>query len=146
MQIAYSQEQQAFKDKISAYMDELMTPELVEELSQEEYLEGGGPLFKKAMQKMGTDGWISHSWPTELGGGGATAIEQFIFTEAIMTSGFPYPFLTVDTIGPMLAQSFRSLPQIVTKVNAMLNLTSSRVGKQFAEVTQSLDQMAVHLR
>jgi len=105
MQIAYSPEQQAFKEKINTYMAELMTPELVEELSQEEYLEGGGPLFKKAMQKMGEDGWISHSWPTELGGGGATAIEQFIFTEAIMTSGFPYPFLTVDTIGPMLAQN-----------------------------------------
>ncbi len=105
MNISYTAEQQALKDKISAYMKTIVTDDLLAEMRDNNLLEGGGPIFKERMLKMGKDGWLGLGWPVELGGQGIGPIEQHIFTEELMSSGFPYPFLTVDTVGPMLAQN-----------------------------------------
>jgi alkylation response protein AidB-like acyl-CoA dehydrogenase len=31
-------------------------------------------------------------------------MEQYIFTEEVLASGFPYPFLTTDAVGPVLSE------------------------------------------
>ena len=104
MKISYTAEQQALKEKVSAYMLEIMTPDLLEEKKHPQYFEGGGPVFKEKMLKMGREGWLGLGWPEALGGKAIGPLEQHIFTEEVMAAGFAYPFLTVDTIGPMLAQ------------------------------------------
>ena len=104
MFIQFTKEQQQLQKKISKYLEKLMTPALRNELDKAGATEGGGPEFRKALRQMGTDGWISIGWPKELGGGGATPIEQYIFTEEISRLNFPYPFLTTDSIGPILAK------------------------------------------
>jgi alkylation response protein AidB-like acyl-CoA dehydrogenase len=83
-----------------------------------EFAEGGGPVYRAAMKKMGADGWLGLGWPKALGGAGIGPVEQHIFAETIMTSGFAYPFLTVDTIGPMLAQHANGFVQetVVKKI------------------------------
>jgi alkylation response protein AidB-like acyl-CoA dehydrogenase len=53
---------------------------------------------------MGADGWIGVGWPEELGGKGLSPIEQFIFIEEIMRAGYPFPFLTTESVGPQLAE------------------------------------------
>jgi 3-oxocholest-4-en-26-oyl-CoA dehydrogenase alpha subunit len=105
MKIAYTPEQQALKEKVARYMQEILTPDLLEEKKDPAFFEGGGPVFKEKMLKMGRDGWLGLGWPVELGGQGIGPVEQHIFTEEVMAAGFPYPFLTVDTVGPMLAQN-----------------------------------------
>ncbi|MFT4520676.1 MAG: alkylation response protein AidB-like acyl-CoA dehydrogenase [Halioglobus sp.] len=102
MDIALTQEQFSLRDNIRSYMAKLMTPELVEELSGEQR-EGGGPQHRKALQQMGSDGWIVRSWPKEYGGQDAGPIEQYIFCDEVIRAGFPYPFLTTDGVGPVLA-------------------------------------------
>lgn len=104
MKICYTPEQQALKEKIRAYMKEIATDALHNEKKDPNLFEGGGPVFREKMLKMGRDGWLGLSWPKELGGQAIGPVEQHIFTEEVMSTGFPYPFLTVDTIGPMLAQ------------------------------------------
>jgi alkylation response protein AidB-like acyl-CoA dehydrogenase len=52
---------------------------------------------------MGNDGWIGLSWPKSLGGKEFSPIEQYIFVEEIMRTGFPFPFLTTESVGPMIA-------------------------------------------
>ncbi len=104
MKIAFNSEQLALRDKIRGYLAELMTPKLRTELDESGAGEGGGPEFRKALQQMGTDGWIGMGWPEELGGDGMTPLEQYIFTEEVMRLRFPYPFLTTDGIGPVLAE------------------------------------------
>jgi 3-oxocholest-4-en-26-oyl-CoA dehydrogenase alpha subunit len=104
MKISYTQEQQALQEKILAYMKEIATNELHEEKKDPNLAEGGGPVFREKMHKMGRDGWLGLAWPKELGGQAIGPVEQYIFTEAVMSTSFPYPFLTIDTIGPMLAQ------------------------------------------
>ena len=78
--------------------------ELLSEMSDPRFFEGGGPEFKKALKIMGQDGWIGLSWPKEFGGKEFTPIEQYIFVEEIMRTGFPFPFLTTESVGPMIAQ------------------------------------------
>lgn len=104
MRIEFTPEQKALKEKIRAYLDAMFTPELRAELAKAGATEGGGPEFRKAMRKLGEDGYISMSWPKELGGQEASAVDQYIFTEEIIRTGFPYPFLTTEACGPVMAQ------------------------------------------
>lgn len=103
MKIEFTPEQEALRKELRAYFDELMTPDLRAELLLT-IGEGGGPLFWKAMDKMGKDGWVGVGWPKALGGKGLTEMEQFIFVEEVMRAGFPFPFLTTESVGPILAE------------------------------------------
>ncbi len=104
MQIEFSAEQKALQQEIKRYLQQLFTPELTAELAAAGAEEGGGPEFRKALRQLGADGYISMSWPKELGGKEASAIDQYIFTEEIIRTGFPYPFLTTEACGPVMAE------------------------------------------
>jgi alkylation response protein AidB-like acyl-CoA dehydrogenase len=103
MKVEFTPDQSALRDELRAYFGELMTPELSAECARD-MGEGGGPLWKAALEKMGADGWIGLGWPEELGGKGMSPIEQFIFIEEIMRAGYPFPFLTTESVGPQLAE------------------------------------------
>ncbi len=99
MYLDFTPEQQALRREIRGYMRALMTPELRAEV---EASEGGGPLYRQALRKMGADGWLGIGWPREYGGQGRSAIEQFIFSDEVQRAGFPLPFLTVNSVGPTI--------------------------------------------
>ncbi|MBJ22247.1 MAG: acyl-CoA dehydrogenase [bacterium] len=100
MELDFTPEQEDFRGELREYFKNMMTDELVEELSSDG--EGGGPEFRKAMMQMGQDGLLGVGWPKEHGGQGRTPIEQFIFADEVQTAGFPLPFLTLNTVGPTL--------------------------------------------
>ena len=50
------------------------------------------------------DGWLGIGWPTEYGGQGRSAIEQYIFFDESMRAGAPVPMLTINTVGPTIMQ------------------------------------------
>ncbi len=100
VRIAYTPEQEALRDELRAYFEKLVTPALLQEI--ESSGEGGGPLYREALQKMGSDGWLGIGWPKEYGGQGRTPIEQYIFSNEVQRVGFPLPFLTLGTVGPTL--------------------------------------------
>ena len=102
MEIALTDGQRAFRDELRAYLGRLMTPELEAELAAGG--EGGGPEFRKAMKQMGADGLLGVSWPKRYGGQERTAVEQFIFADEVQAVGFPLPFLTLNTVGPMIRE------------------------------------------
>ena len=104
MKIELTKNQQKLKDELKEYFSALLNKELLSEMSDPQFFEGGGPEFKKALKIMGQDGWIGLSWPKEFGGQEFTPIEQYIFVEEIMRTGFPFPFLTTESVGPMIAQ------------------------------------------
>lgn len=103
MKLQFTAAQLELRNTLRAYFRELMTPELVAECERD-MGEGGGPLWREALRKMGRDGWIGLGWPTELGGRGLTPLEQFIFVEEVMRAGYPFPFLTTESVGPILAE------------------------------------------
>lgn len=103
MNVQFTAAQLALRDELRAYFRDLMTPALVAECERD-MGEGGGPLWREALAKMGRDGWIGLGWPVELGGRGLTPLEQFIFVEEVMRAGYPFPFLTTESVGPILAE------------------------------------------
>jgi 3-oxocholest-4-en-26-oyl-CoA dehydrogenase alpha subunit len=117
MELDFTPEQRAFRDELRTYLAGMMTDALTRELS--DTLEGGGPEFHAAMKRLGADGLLGISWPKKYGGQERSAIEQFIFADEIQGVGFPLPFLTLNTIGPMLrkhgteAQREYFLPKIL---------------------------------
>ena len=100
MELDFTPEQRTFRDELRTYLAGMMTDALTRELSDK--LEGGGPEFRAAMKRMGVDGLLGLSWPKKYGGQERSAIEQFIFADEVQGVGFPLPFLTLNTIGPML--------------------------------------------
>jgi 3-oxocholest-4-en-26-oyl-CoA dehydrogenase alpha subunit len=116
MYIDYTDAERALVHELRAYFADLVTGEVRDEVSG---TEGGGPLYTKALRRMGADGWLGIGWPKEFGGQGRSAIEQFIFFDEVQRAGFPIPFLTLCTVGPTLMkygtdeQKARLLPAIL---------------------------------
>jgi alkylation response protein AidB-like acyl-CoA dehydrogenase len=103
MNIELTPEQKALQQEVREYMKTVMTPELLEEMKNDELKEGGGPEFRKQYARMGADGWIGLSWSKELGGKEMSHVEQYIFTDEVVRSGFAYPFLTTEAVTPVIA-------------------------------------------
>ncbi|KQZ75567.1 acyl-CoA dehydrogenase family protein [Nocardioides sp. Root151] len=64
----------------------------------------GGDRFREVVKMLGRDGWLGVGWPTEYGGRGLGADEQFIFYDEIQRAGVPFPLVTINTVGPTLMQ------------------------------------------
>ena len=103
MNIELTAEQKALQQEVREYMKTVMTPELLEEMKDDDLKEGGGPEFRKQYARMGADGWIGLSWSKQLGGKELSHIEQYIFTDEVIRSGFAYPFLTTEAVTPVIA-------------------------------------------
>jgi alkylation response protein AidB-like acyl-CoA dehydrogenase len=116
MYLDYTPEEAGLQRQLRSYLAEIMTPELRAEV---EATEGGGPLYRAALKKMGADGWLGIAWPKQYGGQERTPLETFIFADEVQRAGFPLPFLTLNTVGPTLmkfgteAQRQEFLPRIL---------------------------------
>ena len=138
MYLDFTPEQKKLRDHLRKYFNEMMTPELREEITGSE---GGGPHYHKAMQKMGADGWIGIGWPKEFGGQGRTPIEQFIFSDEVQRTGFPLPFLTINSVGNTIMQfgteeqKREFLPRILAgKLHASIGYTEPEAGTDLASL------------
>src|ERR1700735_5744148 len=139
MEIALTEEQQALKSELRAYYENLLTPELEEELSR---AGGIGPVVRKVVKQMGREGWLGIGWPTEWGGQGRSAIEQFIFFDESMRSGAPVPMLTINTVGPTIMnfgtqeQKEFFLPKILAgEIHFCIGYTEPNSGTDLASLT-----------
>jgi alkylation response protein AidB-like acyl-CoA dehydrogenase len=120
VRIELSPEQRAFRDELRRYFERLIAPQ-IDELQREmrDRLEGGGPTYRRLLRQMGADGLLGVGWPVEYGGQGRGPIEQYLFTEEVQRTGFPLPFLTLNTVGPTImrfgsdAQKREFLPRIL---------------------------------
>ena len=101
MFIGYNTRQEELRAELRAYYRELLTPEVREALAAEE---GCGPVHREIVGRMGRDGWLTVGWPTEYGGRGYSAVEQFVMFDESVASGAPIPMLTINTVGPTLMQ------------------------------------------
>jgi alkylation response protein AidB-like acyl-CoA dehydrogenase len=94
-----SKEQEALRDELRAYYDELLTPDVVADIQKGE---GVGQKSKDVWKKMAADGYAGVGWPKEWGGRGLTPIEQFVFFDESMRSGAPVPMLTINSVAPTI--------------------------------------------
>ena len=138
MFLDYTPEQKALRDELRAYFTQLLTPEVRAEVG---YRGEGGPGWRRIVAQMGADGWLGIGWPTEYGGQGRPATDQFIFYDEAQRFGAPVPFVTLNTVGPTLMtygteeQKARFLPQILAgEVNFAIGYTESTAGTDLASL------------
>ena len=99
MEIGYTPEQEAMRAELRAYYERLLDPETVADLAAGHAV---GPVMRRVWKQMCADGWAGIGWPSEWGGQGRSAIEQFIFFDESMRAGAPVPMLTINTVGPTI--------------------------------------------
>jgi alkylation response protein AidB-like acyl-CoA dehydrogenase len=101
MEIGYTEEQESLRTRLRDYYAGLLTPEVEAQLAESH---GIGPNMRRVVKQMAEDGWLGIGWPTEYGGQGRSAIEQYIFFDESMRAGAPVPMLTINTVGPTIMQ------------------------------------------
>ncbi|MET8872132.1 acyl-CoA dehydrogenase family protein [Nocardia sp. NPDC004604] len=102
MNIDFTEEQQQLRKHLRAYFAELMTPEIRAALDGPGGEYGAPEAYKQVVRSLGRDGWLTLGWPAEFGGQNRPAMDQLIFNDEAAAAGVPFPFLTVNTIGPTI--------------------------------------------
>lgn len=98
MHVDYTPEQKAIRAEFRAYLNRLMTPEVRAATLGAE----GGDTYREVIRQMGRDGWLTPGWPVEYGGKGLDPQTQKILLEEMVLAEAPFPFVTVNTVGPAL--------------------------------------------
>jgi|SRR5438445_5449659 len=100
--------------------------------------------FRTAIRRLGQDGWLGIGWPKDVGGQGRSARDQFIMFDEVQRAGFPFPFVTVNTVGPTLMrfgtdeQKQRFLPGILAgEINVAIGYTEPGAGTDLASLRTS---------
>jgi 3-oxocholest-4-en-26-oyl-CoA dehydrogenase alpha subunit len=91
-------EQRAIRAEFRAYVAALLTPEVRAATRGAE----AGPEYREFIRRMGRDGWLTPGWPVDYGGRGLDAQTQKILLEELVWADAPFPFVTVNTVGPAL--------------------------------------------
>ena len=132
-------EQTALRKELREYFARLLTPEVRLALGEPGE---GSPLFRQIVRRMGQDGWLGLGWPKKYGGQGRPATDQFIFFDEVQRADAPFPFVTVNTVGPTLMefgseeQKQRFLPIILSgEVNFAIGYTEPASGTDLASLS-----------
>jgi hypothetical protein len=97
--------------------------------------------FRDAIRRLGKDGWLGFGWPKEFGGQGRSAIEQYVVFDEIQRAGVPFPFVTINTVGPTIMrfgtdeQKATYLPGILAgEINVAIGYTEPSAGTDLASL------------
>lgn len=99
MQLRESAAHQELRRELRAYFSGLMPEDERRRVGEEGV---GGDRFREVVKRLGSDGWLGIGWPTEYGGQGRPAEDQYVFFDEVQRAGLPFPFVTVNTVGPTL--------------------------------------------
>lgn len=98
MYVDHSREAKDFRARFRAYLDDLITPDVRENTRHAE----SGEVYRRVIRRFGSDGWLTPGWPVEYGGQGLDPVLQKILLEELIRAEAPFPFVTVNTVGPAL--------------------------------------------
>jgi alkylation response protein AidB-like acyl-CoA dehydrogenase len=133
-----SPEQQKLRAELRSYYESLLTDEVRAGLAAGGE---GGDEFRRVVRQIGSDGWLGIGWPTEYGGQGRPATDQFIFFDETRQAGAPFPFVTINTVGPTIMrygsedQKQFFLPRILSgELNFAIGYTEPGAGTDLASL------------
>ena len=140
MFVDYSEDQKALRKRLRSYFGDLIKPEYKEPLRDAE----GGDLYKSLIRQMGKDNMLALGWPKEYGGAGLSPTEQLIFFEEALLACAPVPFVTLNTVGPVIMdhgteeQKKRFLPKIAAgELHFSIGYTEPSAGTDLASLQTS---------
>jgi alkylation response protein AidB-like acyl-CoA dehydrogenase len=145
--VAYTTEQLQLRQEFRAYLNALLTPAVRAATMGGE----SGPAFRQVVRRMGADGWLTPGWPREYGGRGLDPLAQKILLEELWLAEAPFPFVTVNTIGPALirrgtAQQKRELlPRIAQgELNFAIGYSEPQAGTDLAALRTRAERDGDH--
>jgi 3-oxocholest-4-en-26-oyl-CoA dehydrogenase alpha subunit len=97
MFLDYTAEQHELSRELREYFARLMTPQVREAIAKD-----SRPAYRELVRQLGRDGWLGLGWPAEYGGQDRPLTDQYILFDEVQRAGVPFPFVTVNTIGPMI--------------------------------------------
>ena len=128
----------ALREELRGYYSDLLTDEVRIALRDEGE---GGEVFRQVVRRIGKDGWLGIGWPVEHGGQGRPATDQFIFFDETRRASAPFPFVTVNTVGPTIMrfgsdeQKEFFLPGILAgEINFAIGYTEPEAGTDLASL------------
>jgi 3-oxocholest-4-en-26-oyl-CoA dehydrogenase alpha subunit len=101
MDFDYTSEQEQLRKDYRERLEAVMTPERRKAVAG---LTEGGAAMIECRKALGAAGLLGVAWPTEYGGHGLSALEQYIFGEEARRVNAPLPMITLNTVGPTLIQ------------------------------------------
>ncbi|WP_019807669.1 acyl-CoA dehydrogenase family protein [Saccharomonospora halophila] len=139
MRLRETEAQRRLRAELREYFSGFL-PEDVRRRAGEEGV--GGEHFRAVVSRLGADGWLGLGWPAEYGGRGRSLADQFVFFDEVQRAGLPFPFVTVNTVGPTLMargsaeQKDRFLPGILTGETVFaIGYTEPGAGTDLASLT-----------
>jgi alkylation response protein AidB-like acyl-CoA dehydrogenase len=131
-------EQLALRQELRAYYADLLTDEVRAGIGE---VGEGGEQWRQVVRQIGKDGWLGIGWPAEFGGQGRPATDQFIFFDETRRAGAPFPFVTINTVGPTIMrfgtdeQKSYFLPGILSgEINFAIGYTEPEAGTDLASL------------
>ncbi|MEO6123602.1 MAG: acyl-CoA dehydrogenase family protein [Ilumatobacteraceae bacterium] len=138
MHLAETPEQESLRKELREYFAQLL-PQVVRESMGDSG--EGNPEFRRIVAQMGADGWLGLGWPIEYGGQGRPPTDQFILFDEVQRAHAPFPFVTINTVGPTLIaygtdeQKARFLPGILAgETNFAIGYTEPESGTDLASL------------
>lgn len=139
MDLRESPEQRRLRREVREYFAGLLPEDERRRVGEEGV---GGPRFREVVRRLGADGWLGIGWPVEYGGQGRSVEDQYVFFDEVQRAGLPFPFVTVNTVGPTLMahgspeQRKRLLPGILSgDVVFAIGYTEPGAGTDLASLT-----------
>lgn len=139
MQLRESAAQRELRRELRAYFAGLLPEDERRRVGEEGV---GGDRFREVVGRLGSDGWLGLGWPEEYGGQGRSMEDQYVFFDEVQRAGLPFPFVTVNTVGPTLMeygtqeQRERFLPGILTgDIVFAIGYTEPEAGTDLASLT-----------
>ncbi|TET38427.1 MAG: hypothetical protein E3J65_05075, partial [Dehalococcoidia bacterium] len=79
MDFSFTEEEERFRAEVRRFLKKEVTEEFLKDLEEHGEVDFSREFTKKLAEK----GWLAMSWPKEYGGGGASMMEQLIFSEEL---------------------------------------------------------------
>jgi 3-oxocholest-4-en-26-oyl-CoA dehydrogenase alpha subunit len=133
-----SAEQRQLRTELRRYFQDLLSDEVRAGLVEDG---DGGDAWREVVGRIGKDGWLGIGWPKEFGGQGRPATDQFIFFDETRRAGAPFPFVTINTVGPTIMrygteeQKSFFLPKILSgELHFAIGYTEPEAGTDLASL------------
>jgi len=102
MDFDFSPEQQAFMAEVEAFLDANDDPDVFDPTRENMAQIVDTPARRAIMKKIGQQGWLGITWPTEYGGQEGEGVYEYILNEALAARGGPQIGKGVGIIGKTL--------------------------------------------
>ena len=141
MRFQETPEEQALRAELRAYFATLLPGDERQTIGAPGENEPG---FRRIVRQLGKDGWLGIGWPKEYGGQARSARDQYVMFDEVQRSGLPFPFVTINTVGPTIMrfgtdeQKATYLPRILAgELNVAIGYTEPGSGTDLASLRTS---------